>query len=300
MTRSIPIDALESLANVDIGDALRQTRIHYGQTLDDVEKSLRIRACQIDAIERGDLATLPGRAYAIGFVRSYADYLGVDGAAAVRLFKAQYMDGQAKDSLSFPVIHSETKVPSLLFITLSLFVFTFLVIHWQSARNKNLPMREEITKVPALLKTHVMEDVLSYTSKAPPIGQSLETNKPMIEDMSAKAEQKLGIMLNILKNSWVEIKNANGDVIISRVLNEGDSYFVPDSPGLSMSLGNAGHVEILLNGRALKPLGGDGDVRRDIPLETSYLKTLAFQDEKMDNNITLENPEIDNPTEDQQ
>ncbi len=99
-----------------------------------------------------------------------------------------------------------------------------------------------------------------------------------VENMSNDEPQKAGIILNIINDSWVEIKNEDGQVIVSDILEKGDQYFVPDNPGLSMSLGNAVNVEILVEGRALKPLGGEGAVRRDIPLNTVYLKTLEFQE----------------------
>ncbi|MCF6328789.1 MAG: ATP-binding cassette domain-containing protein, partial [Henriciella sp.] len=56
----VPLQELEDIADIEIGEALRRTRLHYCRSLEDIEKSLRIRASQIDAIERGDIASLPG------------------------------------------------------------------------------------------------------------------------------------------------------------------------------------------------------------------------------------------------
>ena len=103
MRNSLPVEELESIANTEVGEALRRTREYYGKTLEDVEKALRIRSCQIDAIERGDMNDLPGRVYAIGFVRSYAEYLDIDAGRVVHLFKSQYMDVQDNTALTFPV-----------------------------------------------------------------------------------------------------------------------------------------------------------------------------------------------------
>lgn len=282
MRDPLPVEELEEIANVNVGEALKRTRIYYKQSLDDIEGTLRIRACQIDAIERGDMDDLPGRVYAIGFVRSYAEHLGLDGAMVVQLFKSQYMDGQAKSLLPFPVLASDTNTPALWLVSLSLFVFSAFLFSAHALNNNNSPDPVFFVKsLPEEIKVHVEQDILV----APPPNASeligpaeIVPSSLSVENMGDEQGGNEGIILNIMKSSWVEIKNSNGEIVVSNILEEGDQYFVPNSPGLSMSLGNAANVEIILNGRPLKPLGKDGDVRRDIPLDISYLRTLAFKD----------------------
>ncbi len=272
MGASLPIEELEKIASTDIGEVLRLTRVHYNKTLHDVENALRIRACQISAIEQGDMSQLPGRAYAIGFVRSYAEYLGIDGERVVELFKAQYMDGHKKEMLSFPAPILENKAPALWLVALSILLSVSFFIGWGSF---NKPLHDAglyIQDISKDIKDHVEEEIKTR----PPIIMA-EINNIAIENMGRDEEQKTGIILNIMNSSWVEIKNAKGDIIVSNILEKGDQYFVPDSPDLSMSLGNAANVEIIIDGRTLMPLGKDGDVRRDIPLNTAYLKTLEFR-----------------------
>lgn len=282
MRDPLPVEELEKIANVNVGEALKRTRIYYKQSLEDIEGALRIRSCQIDAIERGDMDDLPGRVYAIGFVRSYAEHLGLDGAMVVQLFKSQYMDGQTKSLLTFPVLASETKTPALWLVALSLLSFFVFLFSAYTLNANNSPASIFFVKVvPEYIKVHVEQDILV---RPPPnaaelIGpENIVFPAVTVENMSDEHSNNEGIILNIMKSSWVEIKNSNGEIVVSNILEEGDQYFVPSSPGLSMSLGNAANVEIILNGRPLKPLGKDGDVRRDIPLDISYLRTLAFKD----------------------
>lgn len=281
MEDQLPVEELEALAHEEVGEALRRTRLFYGQTLEDVQKALRIRSCQIEAIENGDLTDLPGRVYAIGFVRSYAEYLGLDGGKTVQLFKAQYMDGTAgKARLSFSVPASETKTPALWFATLTLLLACALFMGWHHYKKPERGNIAYIEVVPESIRQHVEQDLAIQSSVAvedPITSDVRETN--IVEDMSSDENQS-GIILNIIGNSWVEIKNGNGEVVVSNILERGDQYFVPDSPGLSMSLGNAANVEIIVEGQTLMPLGKNGDVRRDIPLNISYLKTLEFKVEK--------------------
>ncbi len=281
MTNQLPIEELEAMANMEVGEALRQIRLCYGQTLEDVELALCIRACQINAIEQGDMSELPGKVYALGFVRSYAEYLGLDGATAVRLFKAQYMDGKSKEILSFPVPASEAKTPSNWIITASICATLVFFAVLSKIDNISDPQTLYIEAVPNEIKAHVNREILAtplIIEDSASLAVPME-KKSGVEDMGGDVQSSTGIMLNIIDNSWVEIKNAKGEILVSNILEKGERYFVPDSPGLSMSLGNAANVEIIIGGQALKPLGKDGDVRRDIPLNTAYLKTLEFKEE---------------------
>jgi cytoskeleton protein RodZ len=66
-----------------IGETLRQTRLAAGIQLDEVERTIRIRIRYLDALENEEWGVLPGDAYLRGFLRTYADYLGLDGEAMV-------------------------------------------------------------------------------------------------------------------------------------------------------------------------------------------------------------------------
>jgi cytoskeleton protein RodZ len=68
----------------DVGRHLRETRQQRGEDLYDIADYLRIKPSYLFALEDGDLKAMPGRAYAMGFLRTYADHLGYDGAEVVR------------------------------------------------------------------------------------------------------------------------------------------------------------------------------------------------------------------------
>ena len=69
--------------NEHVGAFLREARENTGRSVADVASTLRIRAKFLHAIEDGRYGDLPGPTYAVGFIRSYADYLGLDTAALV-------------------------------------------------------------------------------------------------------------------------------------------------------------------------------------------------------------------------
>ena len=80
---------LDAYKDMSVGDILKKARLSKNMTIDQVAEYLRIRATYLDALEQNDVSLLPGRVYAIGFVRSYANFLGLDEDKLVYLFKNQ-------------------------------------------------------------------------------------------------------------------------------------------------------------------------------------------------------------------
>jgi cytoskeleton protein RodZ len=72
-----------------VGQDLRAGRLRRGDDLATVSKALKIRKDHLEALEEDRLDSLPGKTYAIGFVRSYAQYLGLDAPSFVERFKQE-------------------------------------------------------------------------------------------------------------------------------------------------------------------------------------------------------------------
>ena len=60
--------------------------------------------------------------------------------------------------------------------------------------------------------------------------------------------------------------------MLTRILKPGDVYLVPNRPGIVMMTGNAGGLEIALDGEVLPPIGPAGAVRRNIALDPEALR----------------------------
>lgn len=81
------------------------------------------------------------------------------------------------------------------------------------------------------------------------------------------------VTIRALTNSWIQIRDdIAGELLLTRLLRVGDSYAVPERKGLKLSTGNAGALEILVDGKAVPAIGGDGDVRRNVALDADKLK----------------------------
>ena len=142
------------------GDALRQQREALGLDLDDVAAALRIKPDYLAALEAGRPDLLPGPTYAIGFVRTYSDHLGLDGSEILRRFKAESAGLEAKTDLAFPMPLGERSIPgkSMLLLALILMLCGYGTWHYLSTSERSRP--ERVAEVPiALLPSPPAEGV---------------------------------------------------------------------------------------------------------------------------------------------
>jgi transcriptional regulator with XRE-family HTH domain len=73
----------------ELGRTLSQARVARGLTLEDCERDTRISKRYLDALEREDWKVFPAPVYSRAFLRTYAQYLGLNAAELMRLFQSQ-------------------------------------------------------------------------------------------------------------------------------------------------------------------------------------------------------------------
>ncbi len=81
------------------------------------------------------------------------------------------------------------------------------------------------------------------------------------------------VLLRATRDSWIQVHGADNVLLLTRILRAGDSYRVPNRDGLTLMTGNAGALEILVDGEPVPPIGPFGAVRRDVSLDPNRLKT---------------------------
>ena len=106
----------EPLEGHTVGAELRAARLRRGEEIRGIAHILHIRRDYLEALEESRYENLPGRAYAIGFVRSYAEYLGLDSQYVVERYKAELDGGEAEDAAEpvsryFPQVSGERRMP---------------------------------------------------------------------------------------------------------------------------------------------------------------------------------------------
>jgi cytoskeleton protein RodZ len=96
-----------------VGQDLRAARLRRGDDLATVSRALKIRKDHLEALEEDRLDALPGRTYAVGFVRTYADFLGLDALQMVERFKAEIAGRESGPTpvSGLPAHEEERKLP---------------------------------------------------------------------------------------------------------------------------------------------------------------------------------------------
>lgn len=91
---------------------------------------------------------------------------------------------------------------------------------------------------------------------------------PAIGDEAGAAPHTFGavgeparIVLSATVDSWIQVHDADRSLLFTGLLKPGEQYRVPDRPGLSMRVGNAGGLDVTVDGKPVPPLGPAGAVR---------------------------------------
>jgi cytoskeletal protein RodZ len=113
---------------VKLGQRLHTLRLQRKQTLEEVAQEIKIKSSFLAAIERGEYHKLPSPAYAQGFVRNYATYLGLSRAEITALFKREFDEKRAYKVLPDSMVKTKEFPLQRLRIQQSLVLFVIIVI----------------------------------------------------------------------------------------------------------------------------------------------------------------------------
>ena len=114
-----------------VGDILRARREELGWKLPDVAAWLRIRLPYLEALEAGRPGELPGSAYAVGFLRTYAKALGLEAEQLVERFKVESRGAFTRRSeLSFPVPLPDRGLPMGVLLLCGIVILVGAYVGW--------------------------------------------------------------------------------------------------------------------------------------------------------------------------
>ncbi|MEQ9813594.1 MAG: DUF4115 domain-containing protein [Azospirillaceae bacterium] len=102
-------------------------------------------------------------------------------------------------------------------------------------------------------------------------GDAANALRPPEADAVAPASAEAGVEIRATGDSWVLVRDANDNMIMTGVMRDGEVYQVPDQPGLSLWTGNAGGLDIYVDGELAPSLGGQGEVLQRVSLDGERL-----------------------------
>ncbi|MCB8875495.1 helix-turn-helix domain-containing protein [Acidisoma silvae] len=200
MDRSYPgADQPESASR--IGSDLREARERLGWDIDAVAEALRLKPAFVRAIEQGDIRDLPGTAYAVGFVRTYATALGLDPNEAIRRFRAEREDVNRKTELDFPAPVPSRGMPAGALVLVGAVIAIGGYVAWYHYSSRSTGSTETVDALPAHLEPlapppapkmasvtpPAAAPATSPVATAPPVVASAQPAEPDVSPSSAAA-----------------------------------------------------------------------------------------------------------------
>jgi cytoskeleton protein RodZ len=178
------------------GAELRAARERIGWSLQDIATALRIRFQYLEALEAGRINDLPGNAYALGYLRTYAVALGLDPNEVARRIKAEVASVNERTRLAFPVPAPERGVPAGAVVLLGVLLAVGAYAGWYRLSGEGRLPAETSTQVPVRLASLADQSVQSQTARPvqvvapvepPPVQQAEPPPVPAISPSSAAA-----------------------------------------------------------------------------------------------------------------
>lgn len=126
---------------IRVSQRLKEKRLRKGLTIEQVSQGTKIRPQYITAIERGEYNKLPSAAYVQGFVRNYAEFLGLPVKETLALFRREFDEEKALKVLpegfaqqkEFPITKIRIQRAVYLMIAVFLLIGGFLLYQYRSA-----------------------------------------------------------------------------------------------------------------------------------------------------------------------
>lgn len=234
------------------GEKLREAREKMGLSIEYVEEETKIRRLYLEALEKEAFTVLPARVYAIGFVKSYAQYLNLDADKLSREFKELAYGSleEEKEEEMLPIFRESVQKKPLLsqipmkniffaaaFLLLAIWAGNFLLDYIGSNIGKH-----EAGKTPPS----------NQVTNPPP-------KNPVDEPPAASKTLDMVIKVKPDMRCWVLVR-VDGEEKLQEILasNQERSFSAKDT--IFIKAGNAGAIDVFINNKKQEPLGKIGDV----------------------------------------
>ena len=281
-----------------IGTALRDARVARNLSLAEVSALLRIREAHLEAIELEDFDQLPGDVYAIGFIRTYAQYLELNESDLIMRFKAASVESGMADM----VFEEEETEQISGALKISLLVVGALVVYvlWLVAGTQNdgitvstvvqtpsAPVEAPAAPTPPAVVADEAASSSAAAVETPATPQAsdeaalaaatiegpadVQPNAQLIDTTLALSK----VEIRATRRTWMRLENAQGRVLFSSVIDEGEGFELPDDMDYILATRDAGALTYFVNNQAVAPVGRRGQILTNRNLKRSDIAAQA-------------------------
>ncbi len=245
------------------GQILRNARVDRGWSLTQAEEVTKIRIRYLEALEEEEYSVLPGSTYTKGFIRTYAKHLGIDPEEVLSLYKNS--TNEVEPEIYRPVSNIPRKgskwlKPALIALAGALALAVVIGIASLSKPEGNNISPEDITPP---LPTVPQEEVVQQDENQPPTTPIEEEEPAVITD---PYNGEVVVQLVFTEDCWIRA-NVDGRPTLEGTFRKGVTKELRGNEQVELvRVGNAGGLNITVNGKTLPPLGASGAVVDNIVL----------------------------------
>ncbi|MET8896334.1 helix-turn-helix domain-containing protein [Streptomyces albogriseolus] len=251
----------EDRPSVSAGRALQQARVAAGLTVDDISTATRVRIAIVHAIERDDFAPCGGDVYARGHIRTLAKAVKLDPAPLLAQYEAQNGGGRPAPTPAAPLFEAERIRPErrgpnwtaamVAAIVVVIGFVGFTMVNGGDDGEANVAGDTEPSAAPTPSST---------TKTAKPVVPAPE---PSDSAIAAAPQDKVTVKVVAADGpSWISAKDHNGKMLYAGLLKKDEDKTFQDSSKIDLVLGDAGALDLFVNGKKIEDDWQPGAVER--------------------------------------
>ena len=239
---------------LSFGCYLKTIRAEKGISLDEVSEETKIRIDNLLLIEKEDHDRLPSEVFVKGFLRAYAQALGIDGGEVVRRYISSLNAYQANEMSEADFAKLTTRFwPNLLLSLGAMICIIALSVFAMSVFHSPLQTDNQVN-------TNAGKDNNKTGKRVDNIAPKVNNISELESDLAVKQSEK-SLLLSIItiETTWIKLI-IDGRKPKEYSLEPGDRLELEASSGFNLLVGNATGVQLILNDKPIEVLGKRGQV----------------------------------------
>jgi cytoskeletal protein RodZ len=245
----------------EISKYLRQVREAKSMRLEEVALKTNIRLACLKALDDENFDELPEPVYIQGFIRRYADVLGLDGAALAKNFATEIATPEFDSNQSKKFDKKlNIRIPLFIPYAVLLVVASFGLIYVLNPKFSAESLVKKFNFGTSQKQTAAVVSTPASLPTSSTQAENLTTELPVAASPIASANEAVAISLELQGKSWLQVK-ADGKTEFVGYLTKGDRRTWAAKKQLTVRSGNAGAVLISVNDQPAKALGDLGKVK---------------------------------------